>query len=59
MIRTVLLVSKLGSGNFLLILAGSIWILKWTYGSFKLFILINAIVDGIFAFILIGVFLKR
>lgn len=27
---------------------GSMWILKWTYGNFKRFILLNAIVDGAF-----------
>lgn len=35
---------------------GSMWILKWTYGNFKLFILLNAIVDGAFAFIMTSVF---
>jgi hypothetical protein len=28
---------------------GSMWILKWTYGNFKKFILINAMVDAFFA----------
>nr|WP_263327020.1 hypothetical protein [Neobacillus sp. Marseille-Q6967] len=28
---------------------GSLWILKWTYGNFKMFILLNAIVDAFFA----------
>lgn len=28
----------------------SMWILKWTYGNFKKFILLNAIINGIFAF---------
>ncbi|MDQ0185293.1 hypothetical protein MKX78_03505 [Cytobacillus sp. FSL R5-0569] len=31
---------------------GSMWILKWTYGNFKRFIFLNAIVDGAFAFAL-------
>ncbi|MDQ0256329.1 hypothetical protein J2S74_003749 [Evansella vedderi] len=30
---------------------GTMWILKWTYGDFKKFITLNAIVDGFFAFI--------
>ncbi|MCQ6282973.1 hypothetical protein [Bacillus sp. EB600] len=30
---------------------GSMWILKWTYGNFKLFILLNALVDGSFTVI--------
>lgn len=34
-------------------LVGSMWILKWTYGNFKKFILLNAIVNAFFAFILI------
>ncbi|QGQ45778.1 hypothetical protein [Metabacillus sediminilitoris] len=34
-------------------LVGSMWILKWTYGSFKKFIFLNAIVDGFFAFIIV------
>ena len=29
------------------------WILKWTYGSFKQFILLNVIVDSFFAFIIV------
>jgi hypothetical protein len=28
---------------------GSMWILKWTYGNFKIFILLNAFVNAIFA----------
>lgn len=39
-------------------LVDSMWILKWTNGNFKLFILLNAIVDGVFAFILTGVIKK-
>ncbi|WP_257008210.1 hypothetical protein [Bacillus sp. FJAT-45350] len=39
-------------------LVGSMWILKWTYGNFKKFLLINAVVDGFFAFILIRVINK-
>lgn len=31
-------------------LVGSMWILKWTYGNFKGFLLLNAIVDGFFTF---------
>lgn len=34
-------------------LVGSMWILKWTYGNFKRFILLNAIVNSSFAFILV------
>ncbi|WP_404330346.1 hypothetical protein [Mesobacillus maritimus] len=34
-------------------LVGSMWILKWTYGNFKQFILLNATVNAFFAFILI------
>lgn len=37
---------------------GSMWILKWTYGNFKKFISLNAVVDGFFAFILIRVMNK-
>jgi hypothetical protein len=44
-----------GIGPFLV---GSMWILKWTYGNFKLFILLNAIIDGIFAFIMTCVIKK-
>lgn len=39
-------------------LVGSMWILKFTYGNFKKFILINAIIDAIFTFPLI-MFLKK
>jgi len=39
-------------------LVGSMWILKWTYGNFKTFILLNAIVDAIFTFPLVN-FLKK
>lgn len=31
-------------------LIGSMWILKWTYGNFKRFTLLNAIVNAFFAF---------
>jgi len=34
-------------------LIGSMWILKWSYGGFKKYILLNAIVDGFFAFIIV------
>jgi hypothetical protein len=39
-------------------LVGSMWILKWTYGNFKQFILLNATVNAFFAFILIKVMEK-
>lgn len=29
---------------------GSLWILKWTYGNFKRFVLLNAMVNAFFAF---------
>jgi hypothetical protein len=32
-------------------LVGSLWILKWTYGKFNLFLLINIIVDSLFTYI--------
>ncbi|MFC4323105.1 hypothetical protein [Litchfieldia salsa] len=32
--------------------AGTIWILKLTYGNFKRFLMLNAIVDGFFAFVI-------
>jgi hypothetical protein len=32
---------------------GSMWILKWTYGNFKQFMLLNATVNAFFAFILV------
>lgn len=31
-------------------LIGAMWILKWTFGNIKRFIILNAIVDGIFTF---------
>ncbi|WP_240689411.1 hypothetical protein [Ammoniphilus sp. YIM 78166] len=31
-------------------LVGSLWILKWTYGNFKRFIMLNAVIDAVFAF---------
>ncbi len=34
------------------------WILKWIDENFKFFTLLNAIVDGVFAFILTGVIKK-
>ncbi|MGM0903053.1 MAG: hypothetical protein ACQEXB_18390 [Bacillota bacterium] len=34
-------------------LVGSMWILKWTYGNFKQFILLNAIVNAFFAITLV------
>lgn len=39
-------------------LIGTMWILKWTYGDFKKFILLNAVVDGFFAFILMRILEK-
>ena len=36
----------------------SLWLLKFSYGNFKKFVLLNAIADGLFAFIFIDV-LKR
>lgn len=36
----------------------SMWILKLTYGNFKKFMLMNAVSDGIFAFVLMN-FLKK
>jgi hypothetical protein len=39
-------------------LIGSMWILKWTYGNFKLFTLLNTIFDGAFAFIMPAFFKK-
>ncbi|MCQ6276077.1 hypothetical protein JMM81_14175 [Bacillus sp. V3B] len=33
-------------------LVASMWILKWTYGNFKQFLLLNAIINAFFAFIL-------
>ncbi|QOY35220.1 hypothetical protein AWH56_021370 [Anaerobacillus isosaccharinicus] len=34
------------------------WILKYSYGNFKKFIVLNAIADGLFAFLIIDVFRK-
>ncbi len=34
-------------------LVSAMWILKWTYGKFKLFLLLNATLNAFFAFILI------
>lgn len=39
-------------------LVGSMWILKWTYGNFKKFIFLNAIVDCAFAFMMATVVKK-
>lgn len=36
----------------------SMWILKYSYGNFKKYIVLNLIVDGLFAFFLINVFKK-
>ncbi|MFE7083502.1 hypothetical protein [Priestia megaterium] len=37
---------------------GTMWILKWTYGNFKAFILLNIIMDAIYAFPFVD-FLKK
>ncbi|WP_216827338.1 hypothetical protein [Alkalihalobacterium elongatum] len=34
------------------------WILKYSYGNFKKFVLLNGIADGIFAFVMMDVFKK-
>jgi len=39
-------------------IVGSMWILKWSYGNFKRFLLLNAAVDGFFAFISIRIMEK-
>lgn len=39
-------------------LIGAIWILKFTYGNIKKFLLLNAITDGIFAFVLTKILKK-
>ncbi|MEH7179120.1 hypothetical protein [Neobacillus vireti] len=39
-------------------LVGAMWILKWTYGDFKRFITLNAIVGAIFAFPIMKVLKK-
>ncbi|QIZ08715.1 hypothetical protein HFZ78_20075 [Priestia megaterium] len=39
-------------------LVGSMWILKWTYGNFKRFISLNAIVDGMFTILMMGLLKK-
>lgn len=39
-------------------LAGSMWILKWTYGNFKQYMFLNAIVNAFFAFILVNLMKK-
>ncbi len=36
----------------------SMWILKYSYGNFKKYIMINAVADGFFAFILIDILKK-
>ncbi|WP_251025895.1 hypothetical protein [Bacillus sp. ISL-47] len=36
----------------------SMWLLKYSYGNFKKFILLNVIADGLFAFIIIDVLKK-
>lgn len=36
----------------------SLWILKYTFGNFKKFVLVNLIVDGLFAFVWINLFKK-
>lgn len=39
-------------------LVGSMWILKYTFGKFKYFILLNAVIDFIFAFPIISLMEK-
>lgn len=39
-------------------LIGSMWILRWTYGNFTRFIMLNAMVDGAFVLIM-SILLKR
>jgi len=39
-------------------LIGSMWILKWTYGNFKRFLSFNAIVDGMFTILMMGLLKK-
>ena len=39
-------------------LIGSMWILKWTYGNFKRFLSLNAIVDGMFTILMMGLLKK-
>lgn len=36
----------------------SMWLLKFSYGNFKKFVLLNAIADGLFAFLFIDVLKK-
>ncbi|GLB60137.1 hypothetical protein [Cytobacillus sp. NCCP-133] len=36
----------------------SMWLLKYTFGNFKKFVLLNAIADGLFAFFIIDVLKK-
>ncbi|KAA9026974.1 hypothetical protein [Niallia endozanthoxylica] len=36
----------------------SMWLLKYSYGNFKKFIILNAIADGLFAFLIIDLFKK-
>jgi hypothetical protein len=37
---------------------GSMWILKWTYGNFKSFLMLNIIIDAIFSFAIIRIIEK-
>ncbi|WP_026568615.1 hypothetical protein [Bacillus sp. UNC41MFS5] len=39
-------------------LIGSMWILKWTYGNFKRFLTLNAIVDGMFTILMMSLLKK-
>lgn len=39
-------------------MAVSMWILKYSYGNFKKFVLLNVIGDGLFAFVLIDILKK-
>ncbi|MBU7592860.1 hypothetical protein [Metabacillus halosaccharovorans] len=37
---------------------GSIWILKWTYGKFIRYIILNLIIDSMFTYLLVDLFKK-
>ena len=39
-------------------IVGSLWILKFTYGKFKLYLLVNLIIDSIFTYGMLGWFKK-
>jgi hypothetical protein len=42
-------------GSFLV---GSFWILKYTYGKFSLYILVNIVIDSVFTYLALGWFKK-